>query len=252
MHKKQIGVLAALLAVYALVIFVSYAFFFDQLTQGLPSSTPQPAIAHWILGLANAGFFLILYGLLGLAGYWLARKVGFPGIFRKTGNWRAWIGIPLVYGLILGIFLAVADGLVAASGLGTNFLHPAFPLSILASVSAGIGEEIIFRGFVLGLWAFLLNLALKRWKGTGIAYWIANLIAALAFAAAHLPAAMLLLDVPTPLSIPPMVIAEIILLNGVIGLAAGERYMQDGLVAAIGVHFWTDMIWHVAYPLLFA
>ena len=32
--------------------------------------------------------------------------------------------------------------------------------------------------------------------------------------------------------------------------AAGERYMKDGLVAAAGVHFWADIIWHVVWPLL--
>jgi hypothetical protein len=35
-------------------------------------------------------------------------------------------------------------------------------------------------------------------------------------------------------------------------IAAGERYMKDGLIAAAGVHFWADIAWHVIYPLLFA
>jgi hypothetical protein len=28
-----------------------------------------------------------------------------------------------------------------------------------------------------------------------------------------------------------------------------QRYMRDGLVAAMGVHFWTDIIWHVIWLL---
>jgi len=39
------------------------------------------------------------------------------------------------------------------------------------------------------------------------------------------------------------------LLNGMIGLVAGERYMKDGLVAAVGVHFWTDIVFHVIWGL---
>ncbi|MEW5940729.1 MAG: CPBP family glutamic-type intramembrane protease [Chloroflexota bacterium] len=250
MRKKQLVLFAILLAVYALVIFVSYAFFFDQLTQGLPTPAPQSNIPPWILGLANAGIFLVLYCLLGLAGYWFARKVGLPGVFREDGNWRGWVGAPLVYGLVLGIFLVAVDEAIAASGMGEHFIHPAFPFSLLASLSAGIGEEILFRGFVFGLWAFLLNLILKRWNKTGLALWLANVIAALAFAAGHLPAAMLLLKVPTPLDLPPVVIAELILLNGIVGIAAGERYMKDGLVAAAGVHFWADIVWHVIWPMV--
>ena len=79
---------------------------------------------------------------------------------------------------------------------------------------------------------------------------IANVIAALAFAAGHLPTAMLLLSATTPANIPTLVLAEVFLLNGLVGVVAGERYMRDGLIAAAGVHFWTDIIWHVIWPLI--
>jgi hypothetical protein len=41
--------------------------------------------------------------------------------------------------------------------LGLNAL-----LSFIASATAGFGEEIVFRGFVMGVWAFLLNLLQRR------------------------------------------------------------------------------------------
>ncbi len=47
----------------------------------------------------------------------------------------------------------------------------------------------------------------------------------------------------------PVLLVEMFLLNGVIGLIAGQRYMKDGLVAAVGVHFWTDVVFHVLYGL---
>lgn len=53
----------------------------------------------------------------------------------------------------------------AALGRWSGFPHPELPYSIIASASAGIGEEIMFRSFVLGLWAFLGNLFLWRWVG---------------------------------------------------------------------------------------
>ncbi|MBK7317952.1 hypothetical protein [Candidatus Villigracilis affinis] len=43
--------------------------------------------------------------------------------------------------------------------------------------------------------------------------------------------------------------AEVFILNGVVGLLVGERYMKDGLVAAAGVHFWADVVFHVVWGL---
>jgi membrane protease YdiL (CAAX protease family) len=123
-------------------------------------------------------------------------------------------------------------------------------MSLIASATAGIGEEIVFRGFVMGLWAFLLNLLLRRSGQTTIALWIANVLAALAFAAGHLPASMLLLGVQSPLQLPVALLADLVVLNGLVALVAGERYMRSGLVAAMGVHFWADIVWHVLWPLV--
>lgn len=70
------------------------------------------------------------------------------------------------------------------------------------------------------------------------------------FAAAHLPAVMILLEVPTPAGIPGPVLVELFLINGLMGLVAGQQYLRQGLVAAAGVHFWADVVWHVVWPLI--
>jgi membrane protease YdiL (CAAX protease family) len=128
-------------------------------------------------------------------------------------------------------------------------VHPPFPISIFASLTAGIGEEILFRGFVFGLWGLLLNWLLKRFNGRTAALWIANVIAALAFGAGHLGTVLVLTGAASLAEVNPVLLLEVFLLNGIIGLVAGQRYMKDGLVAAAGVHFWTDMVWHVTWGL---
>jgi len=128
--------------------------------------------------------------------------------------------------------------------------HPTFPLSLLASTSAGIGEEMLFRLFVLSFWAMLLDLLLGRWIQKEIVFWTANSIAAVVFGAAHLPTVMALYGVTNLAGIPPLVLVEVFLLNGMLGLIAGVRYRRDGLVAAAGIHFWADIVWHVIWPLL--
>ena len=247
MHKRQLTLFGILLSTYALTTFISVAFLFDQITMGLPVPPMEIEVEHWVLGLANVGIVLVFYGLLGLAGYWFARSLELPGIFRENGNMRDWVWLPVLYGVVCGIALVIADILFAPINNFGRFPHPEFPFSVLVSLGAGIGEEILFRGFVFGLWAFLLNLVLKRWNKTKLALWIANIISAIAFGAGHLPAAMLILGLQTLAQLPSILLVEIFLLNGLVAIVAGQRYVKDGLVAAVGVHFWTDMVWHVLW-----
>ncbi len=249
--KKQLTVLSILLIVYVLLAFATYLFL--PLEQLSPNGTISPALAaipRWQLGLANAALVLVLYSIVGLIGFWFARKLGLPGIFRERASWREWVGLPLLIGLVVGIVIVMIDRVFSAFGGAPALVHPTFPLSIIASAAAGIGEEILFRMFVLGLWAFLLNLVLRRLNATNTALWIGNFFAALAFAAGHLPTLMILFNVTSPAQIPPAILIEVVLLNGIMGLAAGERYMRSGLVAAAGVHFWADVVWHVLFPLI--
>jgi len=241
MNRKQFTVFLTLLVVYAFCIFATYAFFADQIAASAGVPVPELPASPVVMGLASSGIYIVLYGLLGWAGFWFARKLELPGIFSEGGNWRRWFFIPLLLGLACGVVLTVGDLMFAPiNGFG-RFVHPPFPMSILASITAGIGEEIMFRGFVFGLWGFLLNWLFKRFNGHTAALWIANIIAALAFGAGHLPALYYLTGASSPAEMNPVLLAEIFLLNGIIGLVAGERYMKDGLVAATGVHFWTDV-----------
>ncbi|HSA99742.1 MAG TPA: CPBP family glutamic-type intramembrane protease, partial [Anaerolineales bacterium] len=185
MHRKQLTVFLILLVVYAFIAFATYAFFIDQLAASAGMPMPDTGMPDSVLGLINAGIVLVVYGVLGLLGYWFARKLGWPGIFSEDGNWRRWFFIPLLLGLGCGVLVVVGDLVFAPiNGLG-RLPHPPFPVSILASLGAGIGEEILFRGFVFGLWSLLLNWLLKRVNGRTVALWIANVIAALAFGASH-------------------------------------------------------------------
>ena len=250
MNRKQIRVFLGMLFAYAFCIFATYAFFVEQMAVSTGMPMPEMPVSNSVMGLASAGIYIVLYGLLGWVGVWFARKVGLPGVFSEDGNWQRWFVLPLVLGLVCGVALVLGDMFFAPiNGFGP-FVHPPFPLSILASVTAGIGEEILFRGFVFGLWGFLLHWLLKRFNGRTAALWIANVIAALAFGAGHLPALFFLTGVSSPADLNPILLAEVFLLNGIVGLVAGWRYMKDGLVAAAGIHFWTDIVFHVIWGVL--
>ena len=248
-NRKQLDIFLILLALYAFSAFVTYAFFVDQLAASAGVPVPDTGVSDSVLGLANAGVIFVLYGLLGLLGYWFARKLDLPGIFSEDGNWRRWFFIPLVIGLICGVAVVLVDVLFApVNGYG-RIAHPPFPISVFASISAGVGEEIAFRGLVFGLWGFIFSWALKRFSGRTIALWIANIIAALAFAASHFGTLLFLTHASSFAELNPVFIVEVFLINSIVGLVAGERYMKDGLVAAAGVHFWTDVVFHVIWGL---
>jgi membrane protease YdiL (CAAX protease family) len=240
-NRKQLNAFFILLAIHALSAFIIYAFFVDQLAVSAGVPMPDLGVPDSVLGLANAGIVL---------GYWFARKLDLPGIFSEDGNWMRWFFIPFVVGMACGVALVIGDVLFSPINGYGRIAHPPFPISILASISAGIGEEILFRGFVFGLWGFILNWALKRFHGRTVALWIANVIGALAFAASHFGTVFFLTGASSLSELSPVLVVEIFVLNGVIGLIAGERYMKDGLVAAAGIHFWTDVVFHVIWGLL--
>lgn len=248
---RQLATLYCCVGVYAALAFVVLALgMHEQLAAGGRVPSQLDSMPSWLIGLANAGIIILLYGALGTVGFALARKLDWPGVYREHAGWRAWVFVPAAIGAAAGLAIGILDTMAVAFSLWRGFDHPPFPLSIIASATAGIGEEILFRGFFMVLWALALHAVLKRWRAQAAAFWIANIIAALAFGAAHLPSVMMLLDVSTVARIPGPALAELFAINALVGIAAGERYMRDGLVAAIGVHFWADIVWHVIWPMI--
>lgn len=249
-NRRQRIAYLILLGVYALSAFLTYTFFAEQLAAMVGMPIPEMGVPAYVVGLANAGIILVVYGFLGLVGMWFAGKLGLPGIYYEHGNWKRWFWLPFLIGVVCGLALVVGDLLFAKINDFGRFPHPGFPASILASISAGIGEEIAFRGFVFGFWALILDRILKRFNSRQVALWIANVVAALAFGAGHLGSLLILTGASYIGEINPVLLLEIFLFNGIVGLAAGERYMKDGLVAAAGVHFWTDMVFHVIWGVI--
>ena len=255
--KQQRKIFFLLIAVYVLA---AIAFFFvpggamDMPSQLGMEDSGMPDIPTWQLALANAGIILVFYGLIGLLGLWLATKIDLPGIFRPGATRREWFLRPLIVGVIGGVVLVIVDLLVTRYGDFGGFPHPAFPGSLLASLTAGIGEEIIFRLFVMSLWAMILiwlfGKIFRERNTRPWALWIANIIAALAFAAGHLGSAMLIFGVSSPMELPAQVLLMIFALNGLVGILAGRLFITEGLIAAAGVHFWLDIVWHVIYGLV--
>lgn len=210
---------------------------------------PESQIPKWQLALGGAGITAVLYGLFGVLGLALSRSLGFPDLWAENVTNRQRFLIPASAGGLVGIALIAADLVFSRfNGLG-RLMHPPFPTSFVASLSAGIGEEIMFRLFFISLWMWLVGKLLLRGRGLTVVYWVVGVLSAVAFSASHLPALMILTGASDPSQLSPVLIGQVFLLNGLISLVAAYYFKKYGFLAPVGVHFWADIVWHVVWGL---
>jgi membrane protease YdiL (CAAX protease family) len=166
---------------------------------------------------------------------------------------RFWItiGEPLALGVTLGAIVGAFAWNVdsAVAGREHTLTMPTPWEGLLGSIGAGIREEIWLRlgfmTFLVWLGAVLVRL-LSQQKGEPPAtvVWIANLLAALLFAAIHLPQTQAILGLSTG------TLLLVFYGNGLPGLVFGWLYWRRGLVAAMLAHFGLDLVLKVFIPLL--
>ena len=182
---------------------------------------------------------------------WLGLKMG-AAVGLDCPFLRAWVykqPIPRQQNFLSAAALGLAMGIVVAF-LDRFLLMPLQPASVqslgqnivwwkglLASFYGGWTEEILTRLFVMTFFVWLL----KKITGSGTAriYSSGIVLAALIFAAAHLPGAAQLSALTVP------VLLRVLLLNGLLGIPYGLLFWKKGLEHAMLAHFCTDIILHV-------
>ena len=120
---------------------------------------------------------------------------------------------------------------------------PTVPYLVATVTYGAVIEEIMLRLFLMSLLAFLLWKLFARKQetpSTGILI-AANIMAALLFAAGHLPTTAVMMGLT------PMIVLRCFLLNGTFGLAFGWLYRKYGLRYAMlahgGCHIVSKLIW---------
>jgi hypothetical protein len=236
--------------IVALAVLAGLSIF---LPQGqLPSTLPEQELpaSKPIIALVTAGIMLVIYGGLGYLGLRLAQTVGFADLWDPAVTNRQRFIVPALAGLGMGIFFIGVD-LIVRRLLPLDVLsHPPFPMSLIASATAGIGEETIFRLFFVSFWMWLIGFVILRGRGQRVVFWGVSVLSALAFAFGHIPSVMFILGVETIQAIPWILLVEIVLLNSALSLFAADYLRRYGFLAAVGIHFWTDIVWHVIWGLI--
>lgn len=211
------------------------------------------------LGLSESAFNAILiaqatiiYAFSALIGGLLYRQAGFrlPLLERALGeeeirvNMKSWFSWTIGTGLALAILIIVGDYVFYKMGSPLSLFEaelPAWWAGLMGAFSAGIGEELLMRFFLMTLLT-LIFLKLFRTNHT-IAVWSAIILVAVIFGALHLPATAELVELTL------LIIVRAILLNGIAGIALGLLYWKLGLESAMVAHFLTDVIVHGLSPI---
>jgi hypothetical protein len=239
-----IGLIVLLAALGALNAFLPQGDFVTNAAQGqMPASKP-------VMALVSAGAMLVIYGGLGYLGLRLAQRLGFADLWDPNVTNAQRFLLPALLGAGTGVIFIVADQVFSRFHSLGELPHPPFPTSIVASLSAGIGEEVIFRLFFIPFWLWLISGVLLQGRGQSTVFWIVAGLSALAFAASHVPSVMFVMGVKDASRIPIALLVEILLLNGVLSVLAAFYFRKHGILAAIGIHLWADVVWHVLWGAL--
>ncbi len=201
---------------------------------------------------ANAAATVLLAYVMIRLGFRAARRTGFgtlmlagwdDGLFRSAVARRALL-LATGIGVAEGIAVLVGNGLVSPYLPQGNVKEPAPWMGFLASISAGVTEEILFRLGLMTCLAWLLTVITRRGAAGPVIVLVANILAALAFAAAHLPQAKAFYGLST------LMILVVMIGNGVPGLIFGWLFRRFGLITAIVAHFSADVVLHVIGPMI--
>lgn len=212
-----------------------------QMRQEILAQGLTPTTLGLVTAMQSAGYGIVL----GAAGIFLGKKTG---LWKdETSLAKKPLMIALVVSVLGGLALILPDILFFGKHvpmiMDSYAVKPTVPYMLAAVLYGGVIEEVMLRLFMMSLIAFLLHkLFWKKQDKTPVkALILANVIAALLFAAGHLPATALLLGIS------PMILFRCFLLNGGFGLLFGYLYRKHGLRYAMlahgGCHIISKLIW---------
>ncbi|AFH59399.1 CPBP family intramembrane glutamic endopeptidase [Paenibacillus caseinilyticus] len=161
---------------------------------------------------------------------------------------RSWMAIGIAGSLIGCLLIALLDAYVFTPAIeapqADPIPRPAWWQGLLSMFYGGITEELLLRLFAMTLIVWLLSKITGR-TGARIPsgyFWCAILLSTLLFGIGHLPAAAGLYG-----ALNAVIVARILILNGLLGIWFGYLYWKKGLEYAMVSHMSADLCLHVVF-----
>lgn len=219
---------------------------FDSLAPEVQEQVFAQGMNRTTLSIVTAIQVAIFYGvLLGIAGIFFAEKIGL-----WKNEWSitkkpliAAVIVSVVGGLALILFDVFIFGNYSDVIKNSFSAKPTIPYLVSCVTYGAVIEEVMLRLFVMSLFAFIFHKLFENKKET-VSSWVlvtANIVAAVLFAAGHLPTTF------STIGNSSVIIFRCFLLNGGIGLLFGYLYRKYGLrysmIAHGGCHVVSKLIW---------
>lgn len=243
---RTLGVILAVAAPASLLI-IPYS-------MALLGQGDGPEVPLWTLVVVTLIQGLVFAGIAAGLGLWLGPKVGLGApdlrgvLHGEPGSGRRVLSaLPLAAGLGVGCAVALLALQAALAPLLPDAVQRSFEAAnstpspwegFLASISAGINEEVWFRLGLMSLFVFVGAKLLGQGErpASGVV-WTAMVLVALLFGAIHLPQAAAIGG-----SLPASVVAFVLLGNGLAAVVFGWLYWKRGLIAAMVAHFSANVV----------
>lgn len=242
--KKVALFVLALLPVAAIGGYFTGIYGFEEVAPELQSQILEQIGSkelYYLIGALQTCLYAVVFGALG---YILAQKLGLmkPFAIEKKPAVIA-LGFAVFCGLILSLDIVLFGRLIPQVGQMYE-QRPSLPYWIASVTYGGVVEEVMMRLFVMSLIAFIMwKLFFRKQLNVPVSVLvIANVAAALLFAAGHLPATMQMFG-----EITPLILFRCFLLNSVAGICFGYLYRKYGIQYAMMAHAGAHVVWKVIW-----
>lgn len=213
-------------------------FGYDSLSEELLKQMQEQNVTKEMMGFSSMIQYGIIYGIiLASIGIVISKKIKLHKEFKFD---KKAIFATIIITIISALILFPGDKLIFGSfnsWVNEQYMvKPTIYKMVGGVLVGGIIEEVMMRLFFMSLIVLVISKILRKKEIPTKVFIIANVLAALLFAAGHLP------STANMTTLTPLLIFRCFLFNGGLGIAFGYLYRKYGIGYAVIAHGATHLI----------
>lgn len=195
---------------------------------------------------------ILISGLIGFVGLWLADRTGFmPALDARVSNRQRYL-IPVLIGGVIGAVASLLDLVTKgtqfiAENMGVSSFNTDYPLSLFIYTSGTVVIEAIFRLFLFPVLLWLISYVVLRKRWQEQTFWVLILLFSFLEPLGQLAGQM----TPTVMEnfgqFFVMMFLPMLLTNYPMNVAQAYLFRKSGFLASFMVRMGYYIIWHIVY-----